>query len=112
MRSLIITMIAIVLITTVSLCVEDTKYDEFAKCLTENGATMYGSYTCPHCQNQKDMFGSSFKYISYVDCNQNSATCAGLGISYIPAWIINENKYVGEQSLQQLSDLTGCELPV
>lgn len=94
------------------MCTEENgKYDEFAQCITEKGATMYGSYTCSHCQNQKDMFGASFKYVSYVDCNQNSDTCVGLGISAIPAWIINDKKYVGEQSLQQLSDITGCELP-
>ena len=34
-------------------------YDDFAKCLTENGATMYGTVWCGHCNNQKDMFGDS-----------------------------------------------------
>jgi thiol-disulfide isomerase/thioredoxin len=31
------------------------KYDEFAKCLTDNGAKFYGAFWCPHCQAQKKM---------------------------------------------------------
>jgi len=29
------------------------KYDDFAKCLTQNGVKFYGTYWCPHCNNQK-----------------------------------------------------------
>src|SRR3989344_3569664 len=37
------------------------KYDPFAQCLTDNGAKMFGAYWCPHCSDQKKMFGSSWK---------------------------------------------------
>ncbi|MFH1400946.1 MAG: hypothetical protein ABIH41_05485, partial [Nanoarchaeota archaeon] len=33
--------------------------DDFARCLTQSGATMYGASWCPHCNDQKEMFGSS-----------------------------------------------------
>ena len=39
-------------------------YDDFAQCLTENDAKMYGAFWCPHCKEQKAMFGSSWKYVS------------------------------------------------
>jgi hypothetical protein len=44
------------------------KYDTFAKCLTAHGAKMYGLYWCPHCIEQKKMFGESFRYVDYVEC--------------------------------------------
>ena len=40
-------------------------YDNFAKCLTEKGAVMYGAMDwCKFTQAQKAMFGKSFKYIN------------------------------------------------
>src|SRR5215467_2633829 len=44
------------------------RLDAFAKCLTAKNAKMYGAYWCPHCQDQKEMFGSSFQYAPYVEC--------------------------------------------
>src|SRR5579859_4804934 len=44
------------------------KYDAFAKCLASKQAKMYGLYWCPHCADQKAMFGSSFHYVPYVEC--------------------------------------------
>ncbi len=33
------------------------KYDKFAQCLATKQAKMYGLYWCPHCIEQKEMFG-------------------------------------------------------
>ncbi|MFH0929366.1 MAG: hypothetical protein V1818_03350 [Candidatus Aenigmatarchaeota archaeon] len=85
-------------------------YDEFAKCLTENGATMYGTSWCSHCNNQKDMFGSSFKYVDFVDCDQNKLLCDNAGVEGYPTWRIDDSNYPGEKTLQNLSNLSGCEL--
>lgn len=86
------------------------KYDSFAKCLTEKGATMYGAEWCSHCKNQKELFGASFKYVNYVECPQNPQLCKDKGVQGYPTWIINDNSYVGEKSLEELSLLTGCVL--
>ena len=32
---------------------ESKEVEEFAKCLTENGAVMYGAFWCPHCSRTK-----------------------------------------------------------
>src|SRR3989344_9366604 len=37
-------------------------YDTFAQCLTEKGAIFYGTFWCPHCKDQKELFGNSIKY--------------------------------------------------
>ena len=83
--------------------------ESLAKCLTEKGATMYGAEWCGHCQNQKEMFGDDFKYINYVDCEENreqcSRECPKCGY---PTWIINNKQYPGEKSLSELKSLTNC----
>jgi glutaredoxin len=84
--------------------------DDFAKCLTSKGAVMYGTEGCPHCKEQKEMFGESFKYVNYVECSKNLALCEQMGVTGYPTWIINGVQYSGAQSLEKLSELTGCLL--
>ncbi len=95
------------------------KYDDFAKCLTDSGVTFYGAWWCPHCQNQKKMFGSSFEYLNQIECEKvpNSSrgvtidACKQANITGYPTWIFNDGTRVaGEMSFQQLSEKTGCEL--
>ncbi len=91
--------------------------DDFAKCLTEKGAVMYGAYWCPHCANQKNMFEGSMKYVNYVECdargnNANPALCREKGINGYPTWIFgNGERLEGEVQLSQLAQMTGCSLP-
>ncbi len=85
-------------------------YDEFAKCLTEKGAVMYGTYWCKYCNAQKREFGDSFKFVDYVECSENPDDCTEKGIQGFPTWIINENKYPGKQPLARLAALTNCNL--
>lgn len=87
--------------------------DDFAKCLTENNATMYGASWCSHCNNQKNMFGESVEYIRFVDCEVGgklSTECKAANIQGYPTWIINGKTYTGEQTLEKLAQLTGCSL--
>ena len=44
------------------------RYDGFAKCLASKQTKMYGLYWCPHCIEQKEMFGKAFRYVPYVEC--------------------------------------------
>ena len=83
----------------------------FAQCITAAGAKMYGADTCSHCQNQKKLFGSSFQYITYVDCNKSSTQCSVAGIEKIPTWeFADSSKEVGEQTFEALSAKTNCVL--
>ncbi len=89
-----------------------TKYDSFAQCLAAQKLTMYGATWCSHCQAQKAMFEDSFKYVPYVECTENPAECLKNGVEAYPTWIgANGEKYVGEQSLEKLGNITGCKLP-
>ena len=77
---------------------------------------MYGAYWCPHCQNQKKLFGKSFKYIHYVECdprgdNANPDLCKTKGVESYPMWEFSEGSFAsGEQSLNSLAARSGCQL--
>ncbi len=76
--------------------------DDFAKCLTEKGAVMYGASWCQYTAAQKKMFGNSMKFIDYRDFSENPE------VKLTPTWFINGNKYENTQSLDKLSAITGC----
>ena len=93
-----------------------TKYDSFAQCIKDKGAKFYGAFWCPHCQAQKAAFGGSVKYLPYIECSNadktQNATCNAAGIQSYPTWEFTDGTRVtGEQSMQVLSDKTGCALP-
>ncbi len=94
-----------------------SSYNAFAQCLTENGAKMYGAWWCPHCSNQKKLFGTAFKEIEYIECSPGgsrtmSQQCAAEGIEGFPTWVFaDDSRLSGERSFEDLAYKTGCELP-
>ena len=93
---------------------EDPEISELAQCLTNNDATMYGAFWCGHCEDQKKLFGNSFKHIDYVECdergdNPQPERCQIEGIEGYPTWKINGQIMSGVISLNQLSSVAGCE---
>ena len=93
------------------------QYDGFAKCLSSKQAKMYGLYWCPHCAEQKAMFGKAFQYVPYVECgikgsHELGAECTAAGVKLFPSWQFGGNKPIeGVFPMQELSDKTGCVLP-
>lgn len=96
---------------------DSSKVDGFAKCLANKKTTMYGSFLCPHCDDQKKLFGSAFQYVPYVECStagsrQLTLSCRAAQIQFTPTWIFSDGeRRTGLQSLEQLSAKTGCQLP-
>jgi len=91
-------------------CSVSGQQDAFAQCLFEEEATMYGADWCPHCKEQKKIFGNSFQYVDYVECTRNRDACIAADIKGYPTWIIKGEVYSGIQQLDRLSSLTGCPL--
>jgi hypothetical protein len=96
----------------------NNKYAGFAGCTAARGAKMFGAYWCPHCQEQEEAFGSSFKYVDYVECgvkgnvHLQSDACKQAGIKHYPTWEFPDGSRVeGKQSFEFLSSKTGCTLP-
>jgi glutaredoxin len=110
MKKIFYFLMIVVLIGVAGCSSKPGAYDSLAQCLTEKGATMYGTEWCPHCQNQKKMFGKSFQYIVFVDCDLNSDECLKNGVSGYPTWKIGDENYPGEQSLERLAFLADCEV--
>jgi hypothetical protein len=93
------------------------KYDSFAQCLATKQAKMYGLYWCPHCLEQKEMFGASFRSVPYVECaikgsSEMPPECKAAGLKLFPSWQFGtEPPKAGVLSLEELSEKTGCSLP-
>ncbi len=93
--------------------------DAFAQCLAQKGATMYGAYWCPHCSEQKEKFGESFKYVHYVECgipgqppSAQTQPCKDMQIKKYPTWTFADgDRMEAPQSLQSLGQKTGCKVP-
>ena len=80
-------------------------YDNFAKCLSEKGAVMYGAMGwCKYTQAQKGMFGKSFRYINYHEYQDLP------GIKKTPTWVISGAWHENVQPFDRLAALTGCKL--
>ncbi len=91
--------------------------DTFAMCVAESGATFYGAFWCPHCQNQKAIFGSSAKLLPYFECSTPDGSgqlpaCTAAGITGYPTWeFADGTRMNGELSLGEISEATNCPLP-
>jgi thiol-disulfide isomerase/thioredoxin len=91
--------------------------DGFASCLKEKGAIFYGAFWCPHCQNQKKMFGKSADMLAYVECSTPDGrgqypVCVEKEIKGYPTWVFADgSRLSGEVELETLAEKTGCELP-
>jgi len=86
--------------------------------LASQGAKMYGAYWCPHCHDQKVLFGQeAFNKITYVECapdgaNSQAQLCGSVAeIQGYPTWEINGQFYGGRQTLEQLAQISGYEGP-
>jgi hypothetical protein len=93
------------------------KLDAFASCIAEEEAIFYGAFWCPHCQNQKAMFGRSARLLPYVECSPANGqgqlqVCTDAGVAGYPTWVFADGTVeTGEISLERLSELTNCSLP-
>jgi len=93
-----------------------SQLDSFAKCLADSGAKFYGTFWCPHCQKQKAEFGSSVKYLPYIECSTADGkgqldVCKEAGIEGYPTWVFaNGERLSGEIPLETLASKTSCTL--
>jgi len=94
------------------------KYDTFAQCLSDSGAKFYGAFWCPHCQEQKAMFGISEKLLPYEECSLPNGqgqlqVCTDKGVESYPTWeFADGSRLLGTQSFEALAEKTACPLPV
>lgn len=93
------------------------KLDTFASCIKDSGTIFYGAFWCQHCQNQKALFGSSAKFLPYVECSTPDGRnqlpiCTEAKVTGYPTWeFADGSRESGEVPLKRLSEATGCPLP-
>jgi uncharacterized membrane protein len=81
--------------------------------LSATGAVMYSAYWCPHCHDQKQLFGKeATEKLTIVECapdgrNNQAALCASKNIQGFPTWEIKGKLDSGQKSLAQLAALSG-----
>lgn len=97
---------------------DEVDYTAFAQCLSDQEIVMYGAFWCPHCADQKDLFGKeSFEWINYVECDPRDEAgqpelCLEKDIQSYPTWIHPDGRrWEGTQTLETLSEISECSLP-
>lgn len=84
-----------------------------AEHLTATGAVMYSAYWCPHCHDQKELFGKeATAKLKIIECapdgrNNQAALCASKNIQGFPTWEIKGQLDSGQKTLAQLAALSG-----
>lgn len=93
---------------------------ELAKCLTQKGWIMYGSFTCSACIASKKLFGEeAFAHIKEIECNPHAPNtkvelCIEKKIRDTPTWILEKDgqeimRIAEYQMLEDLAKNSGCE---
>jgi uncharacterized membrane protein len=91
---------------------EDPGARALAEHLVKTDAKFYGASWCPHCQDQKELFGASADRLPYVECSPQgrrtpmSAQCRSAGVEVYPTWIIDGRSYKGMLTLKELAELS------
>jgi hypothetical protein len=93
-----------------------SRLDAFAQCLAARQVKMYGLYWCTHCEEQKEMFGSAFQYVPYIECGTKGVraeqpSCIQAGVKNFPTWQFATERHEGVLRLESLSEKSGCSLP-
>lgn len=84
--------------------------NQLALCLKEKSVVMYGASWCPHCTEQKELFGQAFANLTYVECANEQQKCAEAGIEYLPTWKFpNGTEEAGILNLKELAEKSGCD---
>ena len=94
--------------------------DGFAQCIKDSGAKFYGAFWCPHCQEQKALFGTSAKLLPYIECSNpdrsQTQICKDAKIEGYPTWEMKDGTRLPVENsagvtLKTLAEKTQCILP-
>ncbi|HEY9670845.1 MAG TPA: vitamin K epoxide reductase family protein [Waterburya sp.] len=88
-----------------------------ARHLKKVGVKAYFAYWCPHCYEQKQLFGKqAISELGYIECtpdgkNGQPQVCKDAGVKAFPSWLINGKMESGVKTLEQLANETGYTGP-
>jgi thiol-disulfide isomerase/thioredoxin len=115
-RHLWLALIALVLVGTTD--AGAVTMASFGRCLKSKGATFYGTSWCPHCRSQRETLGDAMDSVRYVECSvdgkrgETAPACRKAKVDGYPTWTFGDGSRAGgAQSLAELAEKTGCDLP-
>ena len=88
-----------------------------AEHLTASGAKIYTAYWCPHCHDQKEMFGrQATEKLTVIECapdgrNSQRELCEAKKIEGYPSWEIKGQLDSGVKPLAKLAEASGYQGP-
>ena len=88
-----------------------------AEHLTASGAKIYTAYWCPHCHDQKELFGrQATEKLTVIECapdgrNSQRELCEAKKIEGYPSWEINGQLDSGVKPLAKLAEVSGYQGP-
>jgi uncharacterized membrane protein len=95
---------------------EDAYLSGLASRLAASGAVFYGASWCPHCQDQKALFGASAGRLPYVECSTagpgspSTQACTDADVQVYPTWVFaGGDRAEGVQPLSELARRVGYE---
>jgi uncharacterized membrane protein len=93
-------------------------HSEVAKCITNKGVNMYGSFRCGVCAKTRNMFGDAFEFINEIECHpqgENARTeyCLEKNVKGTPTWIlepngVEEKRFEGFMTIEEMREFSGC----
>jgi thiol-disulfide isomerase/thioredoxin len=101
---------------TSSTSLKPESVQKLAACIKASGAKFYGAFWCPHCNDQKDMFGDAKKELPYIECSTpdgrgENPVCAAAKITGYPTWVFADGtSQPGALSFEELAQRTGCTI--
>ena len=95
---------------------EDPYVRGLAERLADSGAVFYGASWCPHCQQQKALFGASQDRLPYVECSPGgprgavASSCLSAGVQTYPTWVFADgSRLTAVMTLRELADRVGYQ---
>ena len=91
--------------------------NQLAEHLNKIGAVKYSAYWCPHCHDQRELFGKeASSKLNIIECaedgkNNQSELCKAKGINGFPSWEINGRIESGVKSLAELAEWSNYKGP-
>lgn len=92
---------------------EDPKVRALAEHLVKKDVKFFGASWCPHCADQKEMFGASAHRLPYIECSPQgprapqAKICNDVNIQRYPTWIIDGRRYEGVLTPEELARYSG-----
>lgn len=95
---------------------EDRYLRGLAERVADSGALFYGASWCPHCQEQKALFGASQDRLPYVECSPGgprgavASACLAADVQSYPTWVFPDgSRLTAVMSVRELADRLGYQ---